>query len=332
MIIATSQRRQRARVSIARALLKALLVLVVAAGCSSKEQQASRTGNTTNHPPVVTSASILPIPVVLSSPLAVRVDAQDPDGQNVQFRYRWLVNGQVAAGQTDATLPPQILKRGDLVAVEVIPSDGLAEGTAFRTAAVPVANTPPVIQQASVEVDPSTGGRHLVARAEVLDPDRDSFTVIYRWMKNETTVQEGESNRLEVTGLSAQDTIRIEITASDGAPNGVSSKSAEFKTANSAPMIVSDPPSAGEGGRYAYLVQATDPDGDPVTYALETAPPGMTIDTATGQVRWTLPPDLRGAHRIRVVAQDDRGGLAAQEFELSLVPPPSPPDQQAEQS
>ncbi len=324
--------RQGARVGMARALLKASLALVLMAGCSSKEQPASHTDKTNNHPPVVTSASILPTPIVLSSPLTVQVDAQDLDGQNVMFRYRWLVNGQVVAGQTDATLPPQILKRGDQVAVEVIPYDGIAEGAVFCTAAMPVVNTPPVIQRASIEVDPSTGGRHLVAHAEVIDPDRDFFTVTYRWMQNEITIQEGESNRLEVAGLSAQDTIRIEITASDGAPNGVSSKSTEFKTANSAPTIVSSPPSAGGGGQYAYLVQATDPDGDPVTYALDTAPPGMSIDAATGQVRWIVPSNVQGLHRVRVVAQDDRGGIAAQEFDLSLISPAAPPHQQTDKS
>jgi hypothetical protein len=307
--------------------------MAVAVGCSSDEQPVGRApGNANNHSPVIKAASILPTPVVLSSPLTVRVDAQDPDGQNVLFRYRWLVNGQVAAGQTDATLPSQILKRGDQVAVEVTPFDGIAEGAVFRTAPTPVANTPPVIQHAFIEVDPSTRGRHLVAHAEILDPDSDSLTVTYRWMQNGNIIQEGESNGLDVAGLSAKDTIRIEIMASDGAANGASSIVTEFKMANSAPTIVSRPPSTGGGGQYAYLVQATDPDGDPVTFTLESAPPGMSIDTATGQVRWTVPPDVQGSHRIRVVAQDDRGGIAAQEFDLSLMPPSVPPDQQADKS
>ncbi|MDH5640975.1 MAG: Ig domain-containing protein [Nitrospira sp.] len=308
------------------------LALVVAAGCSSKEQPAGSAGKANNHVPVVTSASILPNPIVLSSSLTVQVDAQDLDGQNVRFRYQWLVNGKVVQGQSDATLPPQILKRGDQVAVEVTPSDGIAEGAAFRTSASPVLNTPPVIQHASIEVDSSTGGRHLVAHVEVFDPDRDSFTVAYRWMQNENLIQEGESNRLEVNGLTAQDMIRIEITASDGAPNGVSSVSADFQTGNSPPRIVSSPPSSAGGGQFEYLVQATDSDGDPVTYALETAPPGMNIDAATGQIRWAVPADAQGAHQVRVVAQDDRGGTTAQDFELSFAPPAPASDQQTEKS
>lgn len=331
------QRCYGARVSTARAralrsLLKASLTMAVAVGCSSEEQPVGRVGTGNNHPPAVTSASILPTPVVLSNPLAVRVDAHDLDGQNVAFRYRWLINGHVAEGHTDATLPPQILKRGDQVAVEVTPHDGIAQGAVFRTAAMPVVNTPPVIQHASIEIDQSAGGRQLSVKAEIFDPDRDSVTVTYRWLINAVIVQEGESNTFEPAGITTKDMIQVEIVASDGASDGASTKAAQFKVGNSAPTIVTSPPSAGGGGRYAYLVQATDPDGDPVTYALETAPPGMSIDAATGQVRWIVPPDAKGSHRVRVVARDDRGGMAAQEFDLALAPPPAPPDQQSDKS
>lgn len=322
-------RARAARPLVGPAILMASFALALAAGCSSREQPAGRTGTLNNHPPVVTSASILPVPIVLSNPLAVRVEAQDPDQQSVTFRYRWLINKQVVAGQTGATLPPGLLKRGDQVAVEVVPSDGFIEGAAFMTAAMPVVNTPPVIQHASIDIDASTRGSQLVAHVEVADPDHDIFTITYRWTKNEMVIQDGESNRLNVDGLSAKDLIQVEVTASDGAPNGVSSRSGRFQLANSAPTITSSPPLTGGDGQYAYLVQATDVDGDPITYALETAPSGMSIDAATGQVRWLVPANLRGAHRIRVIAQDDRGGIAAQEFDLSLVPPSVLPDQKS---
>src|SRR5205085_8347530 len=40
-------------------------------------------------------------------------------------------------------------------------------------------------------------------------------------------------------------------------------------------------------GQYAYDADATDVDGDTLTYSLGTAPSGATIDPATGVVRWT---------------------------------------------
>ena len=51
------------------------------------------------------------------------------------------------------------------------------------------------------------------------------------------------------------------------------------------PTITSTPSfSAGLVSTYLYLVVATDPDGDPLSYSLPTAPSGMTID-AKGVIR-----------------------------------------------
>jgi hypothetical protein len=45
-----------------------------------------------------------------------------------------------------------------------------------------------------------------------------------------------------------------------------------------------------------------------------------------------VPSNIQGSHRVRVVAQDDRGGIAAQEFDLSLSSPASPPHQPTNKS
>ena len=52
-------------------------------------------------------------------------------------------------------------------------------------------------------------------------------------------------------------------------------------------MIVSDPVTTAVAGQpYTYPVKAIDPDNDPLTYSLTTAPAGMTIDPATGLITW----------------------------------------------
>jgi hypothetical protein len=47
----------------------------------------------------------------------------------------------------------------------------------------------------------------------------------------------------------------------------------------------------------------------------------MTIDQTSGHIFWTIPSDLRGAYRVRVVAKDSQGAASFQEFELT--PPPT---------
>jgi hypothetical protein len=280
-----------------------------------------RNPSSTNHPPVVKLVSILPTPLTLSGPLTVRVEAQDPDLQNVTFRYRWLVNGQLSAGQTQESLQPDLLKRGDQVAVEVTPFDGTIEGTPFRSIPVAVVNTAPIISDVTIDFDHQAQGRRLLAKANVVDPDNDPVSLTYRWRKNETVLKEGEENTLDLANFTAKDAIQVDVTASDGIPDGTATVTERFTLSNSAPTIVSSPSPSPNGDHYEYQVTAKDPDGDPLTYVLEAAPPGMTIHPQTGLLQWTLGSDLKGNHRVRVAAKDDKGGVVTQEFELSLVAP-----------
>lgn len=302
----------------AAAALSATLLLF--SGCSSGEMNdpTNLASGSTNHPPVVKAVSIIPSPLTLSAPLTVRVEAQDLDLNTLTFRYRWMVNGQAIAGQTQESLQPGLLKRGDKVEVEVTPFDGIIDGMPFRSAPASVVNTPPIISHVAVDFDHQAQGRQLLASVDVDDPDRDSVSLTYRWRKNETVLKEGEENTFPITGLTAKDTIQVDVTASDGTPDGTTSVTERFTLSNSSPTIVSKPSSLPNGDQYDYLVKATDADGDPITYALETAPPGMTIEAKTGHIRWRVTPDMKGSYRIKVVAKDPQGGFAVQEFDLSL--------------
>jgi hypothetical protein len=287
----------------------------------AKNETTGPAAGTSNHAPVVKTVSILPNPLNLSGPISVRVEAQDLDQQTVVFRYRWLVNGQVMSGQTLNSLPAHLLKRGDQVAVEVVPFDGITEGTPFQSVPVTVPNTAPIISNIAVDLDHEVQGRRLLAKVDVTDPDHDSITLTYRWRKNETVLKEGSDNALDLADLTAKDTVNVEVTASDGTPHGNTTVSERFTLTNSSPSIVSSPTASPRGDRYEYLVRATDPDGDPLTYALEVSPPGMTIEAQTGQIHWMISPETTGSQRVRVVAKDPQGGFATQDFDLSLHKP-----------
>lgn len=286
-----------------------------------KNERAGQAADTSNHSPVVKTVSILPNPLNLSGPISVRVEAQDLDQQTMVFRYRWLVNGHVMSGQTLSTLQAHLLKRGDQVAVEVIPFDGITEGTPFQSLPVTVPNTAPIISNIAVDLDHDVQGRRLLATVDVADPDHDSITLTYRWRKNEAVLKEGEDNALDLADLTAKDTVNVEVTASDGTPHGSTTASERFTLTNSSPSIVSSPTASPRGDRYEYLVRATDPDGDPLTYALELSPPGMTIEAQTGQIHWMISPETTGSQRVRVVAKDPQGGFATQDFDLLLNKP-----------
>lgn len=275
-----------------------------------------------NRPPVVTAAVIVNTPLSRSSPVAVQIQSEDPEREAVSFHYQWYVDNAPLAGQTNATLPGELLRRGQTVFVEIVPTDGTSQGQPYRTASVVVGNSSPRITAVSLAPQTVRAGERLEAQVEANDPDHDRVDLTYRWYRNDALIKEGEDSFLDTTGFVASDRIAVEVTASDPAGSATSSKSESRTVGNSGPTIVSTPPTAAVQGRFDYSVIARDPDGDPLTYHLETAPPGMTINSETGRIGWQIPTDQQGMFHVKVVAKDRQGGLATQEFDLTLMPKP----------
>ena len=90
-------------------------------------------------------------------------------------------------------------------------------------------------------------------------------------------------------------------------------------TTNHAPQMVSIPRLAGIVGQlYSYNAQATDPDNDPLTWSLLTAPTGMSIDPALGTIRWTPTLDQLGTNQVVVRAADSYGAWATQTYPVTV--------------
>ncbi|TAJ23410.1 MAG: hypothetical protein EPO64_11280 [Nitrospirae bacterium] len=308
------------------------LALVVLVGCTERSSQgeaerseraasapplAGPAGGQPNRAPSVRSARIAPNPVLLNGSILVQVDGEDMDGDPLTFRYHWLVNGDRIEGQTQSTLNPRLAKRGDLLAVDVVPFDGKVEGVPYRTDPVVVGNTPPEVVRVVLAPSQVRAGDRLRAQVEGADADQDPIRYKFRWWRNNQLVSEGEAGELETVGWVRDDLIVVEVTPFDAAGAGQARFSEPIAIANSPPTITSVPPTAIDAGRYQYAVKATDPEGDPLTYGLDGAPPGMTIDTNTGRIEWRIMAGRRETHRVRVSVHDNREGYAFQEFALT---------------
>jgi hypothetical protein len=305
-------------------LLKVWLLLMgvtLCAACTDGEMTegtAPITRSSSNGPPVVTTAVIVDAPISQSAPAAVEIQSEDPEREAVSFHYQWYVDNAPIAGQTSATLPPEFFRRGQTVFVEIIPTDGTNKGQPYRTAGVVVGNTSPRITAVSLVPQTSRVGDRIEARVEASDPEHDRVDLTYKWYRNDTVIKDGEDSFLDTTEFAAPDRIAVEVTASDPAGSAHSLKSESLTLGNSGPTIVSTPPTVAVQGRFDYSVKALDPDGDSLTYHLEMAPPGMTISSDTGHIGWQIPTDQEGTFHVRVVAKDGRGGLATQEFDVTL--------------
>lgn len=92
------------------------------------------------------------------------------------------------------------------------------------------------------------------------------------------------------------------------------------ETVNRSPVFTSLPiETAIVGSPYIYTVAATDPDGDSLTYSLVASPATMTIDAATGEIRWTpsaAETTAQSDQSVVVRVTDGKGGEAQQQFSI----------------
>jgi hypothetical protein len=125
-----------------------------------------------NRKPVIRGLTIEPLrTVALGEPVTVSVDAEDPDGDALQFSYGWTVNEQPVTNDLKF-LPTTDLSDGDVIQVEVTASDGDSQSQSLRSGPVRVVrvNSPPAIVSRPGQDQPGEAFRYTV---EGWDPDGD---------------------------------------------------------------------------------------------------------------------------------------------------------------
>ena len=292
-------------------------------GCTADPQQAggnASADSAANHPPVIHTLTLVPDPIVSQGVVTAVVETKDADHDEVHVRYQWIVNERPVPGASAATFSASQLKRGDRLAVEVIPLDGKSEGPPLRITRM-VGNAPPVVQSIRLEPLDAKAGDRIRAVVDGGDADGDAVQYSYRWVRNNQVVLEGEHDSLETTGFSRDDSVVVLVTPRDATTQGKMVSSQALVLANRAPKFIPTTPAAPTQNLFSYAVAAIDPENDPVTYSLEVGPQGMTIDGQTGQIRWVIPPALSGTHHVKVVVKDTHDGWASQEFDVTLHPP-----------
>lgn len=279
-----------------------------------------------NQAPVIRSARIVPIPPTLDGPISVDIDAEDADGDFLRYEYRWSVNDTVLHDAAMPTLSGKVLKKGDKVTAEIVAFDGKDRSLVVTTEPVVVHSGRPGITRVSVEFEsrPASGAARLRAKVDAAEQDHETPGYTYRWWRNDTVVKTGREDYLDTAGLARKDSVLVEVIPDDPDLNGTIYKSAPAVIGNAPPKILSNPSDPDHQGHYQYRVQAQDPDGDSLLYALETGPPGMMIDSVSGQITWMVSSELAGTHRVKVSVDDGQGGLAWQEFEISIPPATEP--------
>ncbi len=271
-----------------------------------------------NTPPTIFSARIAPILAKTNSTLRVEVESRDPERDPVNLSYQWERNGKDIDGAEDETLDSINFVKGDVIRVRVTPDDGRLKGETFRSEEQIISNSIPEITSIRVTPDPAYTNSNLTAAVEVRDQDDDPIGFSYKWIKNDEVIPEENANTLNNSNFVKGDIVRVLVTADDGEVKGSPQSSQPMIIANALPAITSSPPQSLSGGAYFYQVKVSDPDGDPLSFKLNQAPEGMTIDESSGLIQWKPAREAAGSHEIEILALDNDGGQATQKYSFTL--------------
>lgn len=225
-------------------------------------------------------------------------------------KIEWLVNRNPVPVQAPGRMKAAELKKGDRVEVRAT----LKGGEIIYSNILQIKNASPELRTAKIMPEVFRPGDTLSIEATAADIDGDEVTLSYEWTRNGEPA--GNSSRIEGQ-VKRGDKITIKVTPFDGEAYG-RPLILQRDVTNMPPMIMEDKRFNFDGKVWTYQVRATDPDNDPLTYSLKSGPEGMTIESSTGFIRWSVPPDFKGKAAASVSVSDGHGGEVLQSFSLEI--------------
>ncbi|MCX8119147.1 MAG: hypothetical protein N3G78_14610, partial [Desulfobacterota bacterium] len=135
------------------------------------------------------------------------VQAEDPDHDPITYTYQWLKNEREMVGETLHVLKSGSFKKGDIIQIKILPSDGKAEGKPYLSDPVKILNAPPLLNDVRIEPRIPTSSDDLKAIVKASDPDGDFIYFTYRWEKNGTPIQDEDKEILKKTRFKKGDSI-----------------------------------------------------------------------------------------------------------------------------
>lgn len=318
----------------AAVLFLAFCLVIPGAGCGKKEGQSPQgaptspgipSGNTTGgnrqgSSPVSSSGgfSVFVVPTSPSriAPPAVSVKSPPKQGAEV-LNVRWFVNG--SEKENGPQLSPSGFQRGDKIRANVILRAG-GEEILLTTPEVVAVNALSGVADVRLEPQAPTAGSTIRAAVQARDPDGDPLTFRYQWHVNDSLVA-GNGDSLTLTGVKKGSWVQVTVTPNDGFADGAWRDSPRYQVVNGLPVVKSVlPKELPPGRRFIYRIVAEDPDGDPLTYTLTKAPPGMVLRGEA--LEWQVPEESIGANvNAVVVISDNDGGQTVQNISMTIQPP-----------
>ena len=297
-------------------ILFALLLL----SCSSEKQPGPQTRTPATPEDKTISESAKPSSLAHPDTYSLKISPQTASRDTTFYavpknfspretRIQWLINGEPAPDAGGRRFKPQNARKGDLVQ-----ATAKINNTEILSNTVMIKNSPPEMSRVRIITEGLKPGNILRVEAEATDSDEDAVTIFYEWTVNEEPAGKGET--IDVP-LKRDDKISVKTTPFDGENYG-EPVVLNREILNAPPEIIEDKNFTFDGKIYTCQVKAEDPDYDPLTYSLKSAPEDITIDPKTGVITWVVPPDFKGKVPVTVSVTDGNGGETTRRLTLII--------------
>jgi len=188
-------------------------------------------------------------------------------------------------------------------------------------------NSPPVITAVNILPEKPNKESELNLSIQSKDPDGDSVTYRFQWIKNDEEIIGEDKNTLKSGSFKKGDLVRAKVTPSDGKVNGTPFLSAPVKILNSPPVVqevVIEPKVAYVTDRLKANLKSLDLDRDFIYYTYQWEKNGAILNEERGEIleRGQF---KKGDTIAVIVTPDDRETLGPPKKSEALILSNSPP-------
>lgn len=216
-------------------------------------------------------------------------------------RIEWFVDGRPAETPVPTEFACTGVTKGSKVQAKVV-----LAGKDIWSNTITVRNTPPALTHIKLLPEIFRPGDVLRIEAKAEDPDGDDVTLKYSWTRNGAPA--GNADQLAVQPRRG-DRITASVTAFDGEAAG-ETLALDRDIGNLPPAFVEHQNASLQGDRYQYQAQARDPDGDTITFSLQSPSEGISLNPVSGELIWAVPRGFTGDKTVTIVADDGHSGTA----------------------
>ena len=191
-----------------------------------------------NQPPGIPGIALTPEQPTASDDLRVEItaEAEDPDGDTVEYRVEWSVDGELVEGVEGLRLDQAFTLRGERWSVVVTATDGLQDG-GRAGASVDIVNAAPTVALISVTPsEPTISDVLNCTYSEPADLDHDEIQELQVWAVNGAEV--GVEGPLTSDHFVKHDAIECLVYADDGVADLVPHRSEVVNIRNSLPNVI----------------------------------------------------------------------------------------------